>query len=368
MGTIDYLAPEVLNGMEYGYEADWWAVGVMLYEFMEGITPFNDPDPQVIFRRIIMHPADCSDLSFDDVEISPACVDAIKRFLDPNPKTRLGARGIEEIKRHPFFAGVNWRTLFYEDRSEIFVPHNESSTDTSYFNDRRGDRDTTTFVDGEPLFTQCRDTTPLLPEAEDGAENGKGDGDENEHAFGASDKGSGVLRTASPEFMHDAESCFPPMRNRVATEMAAISSSDDCADNCADNCAECSTLSELSELPDSPRGRDKVLDPLKLHRHSLSDLLHPPSAKTASPDAPSAMRSISGSSSNSSINLECTGSGRFAVSGTRLAQERCCTFATSTSAVHGTRGFQGFDFTNTKALADANMRVVEEFKKSTSGN
>ncbi|THG11933.1 hypothetical protein TEA_009554 [Camellia sinensis var. sinensis] len=37
----DYLAPEILLGTEHGYAADWWSVGIILFEFITGIPPFN---------------------------------------------------------------------------------------------------------------------------------------------------------------------------------------------------------------------------------------------------------------------------------------------------------------------------------------
>ncbi|ONM32771.1 putative serine/threonine protein kinase IRE [Zea mays] len=47
VGTPDYLAPEILLGMAHGPTADWWSVGVILFELLVGIPPFNAEHPQV---------------------------------------------------------------------------------------------------------------------------------------------------------------------------------------------------------------------------------------------------------------------------------------------------------------------------------
>ncbi|GFY84319.1 AGC (cAMP-dependent, cGMP-dependent and protein kinase C) kinase family protein [Actinidia rufa] len=49
VGTPDYLAPEILLGMGHGATADWWSVGVILFELLVGIPPFNAEHPQAMF-------------------------------------------------------------------------------------------------------------------------------------------------------------------------------------------------------------------------------------------------------------------------------------------------------------------------------
>ncbi|ONK76107.1 uncharacterized protein A4U43_C03F23980 [Asparagus officinalis] len=53
VGTPDYLAPEILLGMSHGQTADWWSVGVILFELLVGIPPFNAEHPQKIFDNIM---------------------------------------------------------------------------------------------------------------------------------------------------------------------------------------------------------------------------------------------------------------------------------------------------------------------------
>jgi serine/threonine protein kinase len=53
VGTPDYLAPEVILGRGHGREVDWWALGVIIYEFITGIPPFNAETQEEIFENIV---------------------------------------------------------------------------------------------------------------------------------------------------------------------------------------------------------------------------------------------------------------------------------------------------------------------------
>src|SRR5438445_1500275 len=51
-GTIEYIAPEVINNQEYTYMVDWWAFGILIYELLYGVTPFNNQHENNIKRNI----------------------------------------------------------------------------------------------------------------------------------------------------------------------------------------------------------------------------------------------------------------------------------------------------------------------------
>jgi serine/threonine protein kinase len=136
VGTPDYLAPEVILATGHDKAVDWWALGVILYEFLTGIPPFNADTPEKIFENIISRniqwPAIPEQMSY-------TAHDLINRLLCVDRKQRLGTRGgAAEVRAHEFFKDVDWDSLLSAE-SAVFVPELEGEEDTSYFaEERRG--------------------------------------------------------------------------------------------------------------------------------------------------------------------------------------------------------------------------------------
>ncbi|XP_051137839.1 probable serine/threonine protein kinase IRE [Andrographis paniculata] len=130
VGTPDYLAPEILLGMEHGATADWWSVGAILFELLVGMPPFNAETPQQVFNNIINR-----DIPWPKVpdEMSYEAYDLINKLLHENPVQRLGATGTGEVKGHPYFKDINWDTLARQKAA--FIPSADAQ-DTSYFMSR----------------------------------------------------------------------------------------------------------------------------------------------------------------------------------------------------------------------------------------
>jgi serine/threonine-protein kinase RIM15 len=136
VGTPDYLAPEsILGGSTDDRMADWWAVGVVLYEFIYGFPPFHDESPEKVFDNIISRRIDWHE---DEIDIPVEARDLMDRLMCTNPAVRLGAHGAEEVKQHAFFAGINWTTL--TTGPALFVPDSTDPESTDYF-DTRGATD-----------------------------------------------------------------------------------------------------------------------------------------------------------------------------------------------------------------------------------
>jgi serine/threonine protein kinase len=85
-GTPHYLAPEVLLGLPHTQAVDWWALGVLLFEFVNGYPPFDGDTVQEVFSEIF---AGSINWPAADDEMSDACKDLIKRLLENDPHKRL---------------------------------------------------------------------------------------------------------------------------------------------------------------------------------------------------------------------------------------------------------------------------------------
>ncbi|KAG0229331.1 hypothetical protein BGW41_003065 [Actinomortierella wolfii] len=131
VGTPDYIAPECVLGMSQDVMVDWWALGVICYEFIYGYPPFHGDTPEQVFENILSRDIDWHE---NELEVSPEARDLMDRLMDPVVERRLGYNGAEEVKNHPFFKGINWDTLLSE--RPAFVPETSNIEDTDYFDDR----------------------------------------------------------------------------------------------------------------------------------------------------------------------------------------------------------------------------------------
>ncbi|KAM3131361.1 hypothetical protein pb186bvf_016543 [Paramecium bursaria] len=113
VGTPDYIAPEIIKGISTSNNTlDFWSLGVILYEFLVGIPPFNDDTVDKIFSNIVESKIEWPEIGEDpETQISERAFDLMKQLLNPDFKQRLGHDGTEKIKQHQFFNGVNWETL-----------------------------------------------------------------------------------------------------------------------------------------------------------------------------------------------------------------------------------------------------------------
>ncbi|XP_045141167.1 microtubule-associated serine/threonine-protein kinase 4 [Echinops telfairi] len=96
-GTPEYIAPEVILRQGYGKPVDWWAMGIILYEFLVGCVPFFGDTPEELFGQVI-------------------------------------SGGAYEVKQHRFFRSLDWNSLLRQKAE--FIPQLESEDDTSYFDTR----------------------------------------------------------------------------------------------------------------------------------------------------------------------------------------------------------------------------------------
>uniref|UniRef100_A0A8C7J643 non-specific serine/threonine protein kinase n=1 Tax=Oncorhynchus kisutch TaxID=8019 RepID=A0A8C7J643_ONCKI len=128
-GTIEYMAPEVVNRRGHTHSADWWSFGVLMFEMLTGSLPFQGKDRKETMALILK-----AKLGMPQF-LSPEVQSLIRALFKRNPTNRLGAGpdGVEEIKRHNFFGNIDWNKLYRREIKPPFKPAVGRPDDTFHF-------------------------------------------------------------------------------------------------------------------------------------------------------------------------------------------------------------------------------------------
>ena len=126
-GTPGYMAPEVLFGKNHTTVVDYFAVGVMCYEFMKGIKPYLGRNRKEIKEKIRD-----KEIKIDKRNLkqgwSLEAADFINQLLQRQPNRRLGyTGGINELKKHPWFKTIDWKELYNRKLTSPFIPVGEEN-------------------------------------------------------------------------------------------------------------------------------------------------------------------------------------------------------------------------------------------------
>uniref|UniRef100_A0A672JXX9 G protein-coupled receptor kinase n=1 Tax=Sinocyclocheilus grahami TaxID=75366 RepID=A0A672JXX9_SINGR len=111
VGTVGYMAPEVIQNESYTFSPDWWGLGCLIYEMIQGQSPFRRRKERVkreeVDRRV------CEDQEEYTEKFSEDAKDICRQLLCKDPKERLGCRGCgaAEVKPHPIFRNINFKRL-----------------------------------------------------------------------------------------------------------------------------------------------------------------------------------------------------------------------------------------------------------------
>ncbi|KAG5853842.1 hypothetical protein ANANG_G00030840 [Anguilla anguilla] len=154
-GTPEFLAPEVLTDTSYTRAVDWWGLGVLVYEMLVGESPFPGDDEEEVFDSIVN----------DEVRyprfLSTEAIGIMRRLLRRNPERRLGSseKDAEDVKKQPFFRGVDWETLLQRKLPPPFVPSIGDKEDVSNFDEE--------FTAEAPALTPPREPRTLSRKDQD---------------------------------------------------------------------------------------------------------------------------------------------------------------------------------------------------------
>ena len=134
-GTPGYMAPEVLMAKNHSFPVDFFAIGVMGYEFMFGQRPYLGKNRKE-YKESILNKQAYIDKDDIDEDWSDESVDFINRCLKRKVSKRLGYTfGIKELKEHPWFNEFNWNELFNKKMKAPFLPKSGGNFDKKFCNE-----------------------------------------------------------------------------------------------------------------------------------------------------------------------------------------------------------------------------------------
>ena len=130
-GTPGYMAPEVILVLNHTFPSDFFALGVIGYEFMKGYRPYLGRSRKEIKQLILNKQAK---IKKDEIpeNWSLNSVDFINKLLIRKADKRLGHNGIVELKTHPWMESIDWELLAQKKIKPPFVPNHSENYDKKY--------------------------------------------------------------------------------------------------------------------------------------------------------------------------------------------------------------------------------------------
>ena len=150
-GTPEYLSPELLLGHGHNRPADWWSLGVLIYEMLYGVPPFYSSNVQNMYKKIVREQV----VFRPEVNVSDLGKDLINKLLLKDQGVRLGSQADSlEVLSHPWFADLDWTKILGRQLEAPFKPKVDGDEwmknfDKEFINEKA--RDTNAKVDLDVL-------------------------------------------------------------------------------------------------------------------------------------------------------------------------------------------------------------------------
>jgi len=127
-GTVEYMAPEVVNRRGHGTASDWWSYGVLMYEMLTGSLPFQGSNRKDTMNMILKAKLGMPQFLSTNAQL------LLRNLFKRNSQNRLGYNsGLEEIKTQPFFSNIDFEKLYKKEIIPPFRPAVTKMDDTYYF-------------------------------------------------------------------------------------------------------------------------------------------------------------------------------------------------------------------------------------------
>ena len=142
VGTLEYMAPEMMACKNYSNSVDWFSFGILLFEMLSGKNPFKNEAQEAIDHSEVPRKigeilgSENKLLAGEENSFSPEAYDLLEKLLRYDPELRIGCReqGVDEIKQHPFFKAIDWDLIERKGMVAPFIPQiKNGDTDVSNF-------------------------------------------------------------------------------------------------------------------------------------------------------------------------------------------------------------------------------------------
>jgi len=127
-GTPMYIAPEVVQKTGHGHTADWWTLGVLIYELQMGFTPFSNEGKSDNTRTIFKNIVDPAYHFRFTRSTPPGLRSLVRMLLSHNPLSRIGFQAHAAghfVRQHEYFAGFDWKGLLERRTPAPVLPSNK---------------------------------------------------------------------------------------------------------------------------------------------------------------------------------------------------------------------------------------------------
>ena len=129
-GTPGYMSPEVMKNLNHSFPVDFFALGIIGYEFMKGERPYNGKNRKEIKEQMAKQIVINSDNIAEGW--SKESADFINKLLILEPEKRIGYKGINELKEHLWLKYYPWEMLYNKVLPSPFIPESKNNFDKLY--------------------------------------------------------------------------------------------------------------------------------------------------------------------------------------------------------------------------------------------
>lgn len=131
-GTVEYMAPEVIRQRGHNKEVDWWSLGTLMYDMINGSPPFQGENREDTIRKVTTGRLTLY------THMTKNSKDLVVKLLQRNPSKRLGSgeADVNEVLAHSFFRHMDMKQLLNKQIKPPFVPTISSDIDHSLFDEK----------------------------------------------------------------------------------------------------------------------------------------------------------------------------------------------------------------------------------------